>query len=249
VEFLAAWRFLTTVPIPFLRENSEEEIGDSLVYFPAVGAIIGVFLAGLAWLLGLILPSMVTCVLLVIAMVLITGAMHLDGLADTCDGLGGQTIPERQEIMKDSHHGSFGVIAIFCMLLLKAVALMNIPQHWLLLSLIVVPMIGRWTMVYCIAVFPYARPSGLGTIFKQQVSRWSFLIGALVVVAIAAIFFHWAGIIIIIITLGTAAGVAFLLNKQFGGLTGDTYGTVNEIAEVVALLVIVVLVNDQWLLH
>jgi len=249
LEFLAAWRFLTTVPIPFLRENSEDEIGDSLVYFPAIGAIIGLLLAGLAWVMTLILPPMVTGVLLVIAMVLVTGAMHLDGLADTCDGLGGQNIQERREIMKDSHHGSFGIISIFCILLLKVVTLMNIPQQWLFSALIIVPMLGRWAMVYCIAKYPYARESGLGTVFKQQAGGWSFLIGTFVVLAIAAILFHWAGLIIAVITLGIAAGVAYLLNKQFGGLTGDTYGAVNEIAEVVALLVIVVLVNKQWLLH
>lgn len=249
MEFVAAWRFLTTIPIPFLRENSEKEIGDSLVYFPIAGAIIGLILAGLAWILHLILPAMVVGVLLVIALVLITGAIHLDGLADTCDGLGGHTVAERLEIMHDSRHGTFGVAAITCLLLIKAATLISIPQHWLLPALVVFPMAGRWTMVYCITVHQYARPAGLGTIFKERSNKWSFLIGTLIVVAISAILFHWAGLIIVVLTLGIAAAAAYVCNKQFAGLTGDNYGAINEIAEVAVLLIIVILTNKHWLLH
>ena len=167
MKFLSALRFLTIIPLPGLPEVSSEEVGRSQVYFPVVGLIIGLLLAGLAWLLTLVLPITIVAILLIIALVLIIGGLHLDGLADTFDGLAGHNIEERWRIMRDSHIGSFGVIAIFCLLLLEYGSLINIPRPWLLWSLILMPTAGRWAMVYSIRFYPYARPSGLGKVFKD----------------------------------------------------------------------------------
>jgi adenosylcobinamide-GDP ribazoletransferase len=247
LEFIAAWRFLTIIPVPGLRTNTEKEIGGSLVYFPIVGAIIGLIMAGLAWLLELIVPQIVVSVLVVIATIIVTGAMHLDGLADTSDGLGGRTVAERQEIMHDSRHGTFGVTAIVGLIVLKIVTLTSLPQHWLLPALVVIPAIGRWTMMYCVTAYRYARPSGLGTIFKGN-SMLSFLIGTILAAAVSVVLFYWAGLIVVILTFGIAAAAAYGFKRLFGGLTGDNYGAVNEIAEVAVLLILVILTNKNWLL-
>ncbi len=167
MRFLAALRFLTIIPLPRLSEASGKDVGRSLVYFPIVGIIIGLILAGLAWVLTLVLPMAVVAILLIIALVLIIGGLHLDGLADTFDGLAGHTVEERWQIMRDSHIGSFGVVAIVCLLLLEYGSLISIPRAWLFWSLILMPTAGRWAIVYAITVYPYARPSGSGRYLRR----------------------------------------------------------------------------------
>ena len=166
---LAALQFLTVIPVK--RSFSAEQIGRSTSYFPVVGIIIGVILAVLNYLLGLVLPASVVNVLLVVSMVLLSGALHLDGLVDTCDGIAGHRTPEeRWRVMHDSRAGGFGVIGAALFLLVKFVSLNSVPQSLMMFTLVAAPVISRWTMVYAIFAYPYARPSGLGKMFTKAVS-------------------------------------------------------------------------------
>lgn len=248
MKFLAAWRFLTIIPLPFRRENTEAEITGSLVYFPVVGLIIGIILAGLGWLLNLFLPQLVVAILLVIALTSITAAMHIDGLADTLDGLGGKDTEERLHIMRDSHHGSYGIVGIVVILLLKVITLSTIPEHWILLTLIAFPVVGRWTMVYCITIFSYVRPSGLGTLFKKSATLTVFIMTTLLTLIVVAFTLHGGGVIIMALVLFMVIAVSSFFNKQFGGFTGDNYGAINEIAEGTFMLLVVLFSYRGWFL-
>ncbi|MBI2174827.1 MAG: adenosylcobinamide-GDP ribazoletransferase, partial [Candidatus Omnitrophica bacterium] len=171
MRFLAALSFLTIIPLPIRREISPEEVGRSLGYFPVVGVIIGLILAGLNWLFRWFLPPTVISGLLIVAMVLISGALHLDGFIDTCDGIAGhQTVEDRWRVMHDSRVGAFGVIGVFLLLLVKYVSLSSLPESWLTITLLVMPVVSRWAMVYAVFAYPYARPDGLGLAFKQGAS-------------------------------------------------------------------------------
>ncbi|GAI09498.1 unnamed protein product, partial [marine sediment metagenome] len=166
MRFLAALQFLTIIPLPWRREVSPEEVGGSIAYFPVVGIIIGLILAGLNWLLGLILPPAIVNVLLIVSLVIISGALHLDGFVDTCDGtVGGKTAEDRWQVMHDSRAGSFGIIGVCCLLLVKYISLNNVPETLLMATLVLMPVVSRWAMVYAIFAYPYARPSGLGKVF------------------------------------------------------------------------------------
>ena len=122
MRFLAALKFLTIIPLPSRLEPTPEEVGHSLAYFPVVGIIIGLILAGLNWLLGLFLPPAVVAGLVLVFMVVISGALHLDGFADTCDGIAGhRTAEERLQVMRDSRVGAFAVIGVSLLLLVKYV--------------------------------------------------------------------------------------------------------------------------------
>jgi adenosylcobinamide-GDP ribazoletransferase len=231
-----------------LREVSAKEVGRSLVYFPVVGLMLGIILAGLGWILGLVLPQAVVSILLIIVLVVLIGGLHLDGLADTFDGMAGHTVEERWQIMRDSHIGSFGVIAIACLLLLQYASLINIPRAWFFYALILMPTAGRWAMVYAIKVYPYARPAGLGTVFKENAGWWSLIIATLIVLAVAGGLMKWAGLVIMVVVWGVTAGVATLFKRQFAGLTGDNYGAINEIAEISVLVMVVLLNHAHWLL-
>jgi adenosylcobinamide-GDP ribazoletransferase len=239
---------LTIIPLPKLREVSGKDVGRSLVFFPVVGIVIGLILAGLAWVLTLVLPMTVVAVLLIIALVLIIGGLHLDGLADTFDGLSGHTVEERWSIMRDSHIGSFGVVAIVCLLLLEYASLISVPRAWLFGSLILMPTAGRWAMVYAITVYPYARPSGLGTVFKENAGKWSLVIATVITLAVAGGLFLWIGLVIMMVVWGITAGIGSFFRKRFNGLTGDNYGAINVIAEVTVLVVVVLLSHTDWLL-
>ena len=247
MKFLAALQFLTIIPLPRRREVSPEDLGRSIGYFPVVGLIIGLILAGLNWLLGLFLPPAVVNVLLIVYLVVISGALHLDGFADTCDGIAGHKTPEaRWQAMHDSRAGAFGIVGICLLLLVKYVSLNSVPETSLTATLILMPVLSRWAMVYAIFAYPYARPSGLGKIFKQGTSWPKLLMATLISLAVVIL----AGLAGLAIILGLAIMLAIwimvlimatYLKRKFAGLTGDTYGAVNEVAEVGVLILVCLL--------
>jgi adenosylcobinamide-GDP ribazoletransferase len=248
VSFLAALRFLTIIPIRWRREVSPEAVGRSIVYFPVVGVIIGLILAGLSWLLGLLLPSALVSVLLIVALAAISGALHLDGFIDTCDGMtGGKTVEERWRVMQDSRAGSFGIIGVCLLLLTKYVSLNAVPDGWLMLTLVLMPVVSRWAMVYAVFAYPYAKPSGLGTVFKQRASWLRFTIATVITLAVAVVLAQLAGFIIMLIIWVIVVAMAACLKGKFGGLTGDTYGAINEVAEVCLLILVCLLAHVGWL--
>ena len=236
--FLAALQFLTSIPVPRRLKLGPES--KPATYFPVVGLIIGLILAVLNWLFSFILPPAVVNALLLAALVIITGALHLDGLADTCDGIAGhKPIEERWRVMRDSHTGAFGVIGVVLVLLLKYVALNSLPGPFVIATLIFMPVVSRWAMVYAIFAYPYARPSGLGTAFKQS-TRWPQLTAAtLTTIVVATALFPLFSIMGFLLLFGIWL-VTFIfsiyLKRKFAGLTGDTYGAINEVAEVMALV-------------
>ena len=242
MSFLAAIQFLTSLPLPGRRETSPEELGRATAYFPAVGLIIGAILAGFHWLLSLILPAAVVNALLIVILVIITGALHLDGFVDTCDGIAGhKSVEDRWRVMRDSRAGAFGIIGVALLLLVKYVSLNSLPPALMTATLLFMPVVSRWAMVYAIFVYPYARPSGLGTAFKQA-TRWSqFTVATLITIVVATAlfpFFSLTGFILIFGVWMISTLFAIYLKHKFAGLTGDTYGAINEVAEVMALLLV-----------
>jgi len=212
-----------------------------------VGLIIGLIMAGLKWLLGLFLPPAVVDVLLIVYLAVISGALHLDGFADTCDGIAGHKTPEaRWEVMHDSRAGAFGIVGVCLLLLVKYVSLNNVPENLLLATLILMPVVSRWAMVYAIFAYPYARPSGLGKVFKQGTSWPRLLMATLISLAVVIL----AGLAGLAIIPGLAIMLAIwimvlimatYLKRKFAGLTGDTYGAINEVAEVGVLILVCLL--------
>jgi adenosylcobinamide-GDP ribazoletransferase len=229
---------LTSIPIP---GRSADRAGYAAAWFPVVGLIIGLVLAAAYRALDLILPYAAANALIIVVLVLITGAVHLDGLADTCDGIAGhRSVEQRLAIMRDSRTGAFGVVGIVLVLLVKYAVLNGLPRDLLTANLVFMPVVSRWAMVYTVFALPYARPSGLGSGLKQD-TRWpQFVIATAITLAIAAAmfpFFSLTGFIMIVGVWVVTALFALYLRGKLGGLTGDTYGAVNEVGEAAALLV------------
>ena len=245
MRFLAALQFLTAIPLPGRREFGPEELGRSTGYFPVVGLIIGLILAGLNWLLGLVLPSAVVSALLLVSLAVITGLMHLDGFVDTCDGIAGhKTVEDRWQVMHDSRAGAFGIVGVVLLLLVKYVSLNSIPASLMMVTLIFMPVVSRWAMVYAIFAYPYARPSGLGKAFQQGTGWPGFILATLITVAVAVALiplFQLAGLLLIVSVWMITVIMATYLKRKFSGLTGDTYGAINEVAEVSVLILVILL--------
>ncbi|MFH0847042.1 MAG: adenosylcobinamide-GDP ribazoletransferase [Chloroflexota bacterium] len=247
---LTALRFLTVIPAPGKRELNARALGRALPFFPVVGIFIGALLSGLNWLLRLILPRSVVSALLILSLTLITGGLHLDGFADTCDGMAGHKTPEaRLAIMKDSHVGAFGVAGITLLILIKYLSLNSLPEAVLNQTLLVFPLVSRWLMVYAIFTYPYARAEGLGKTFKEGVTGTKFLLATVISLTTVFLTAGFAGLLLMGAAAMITAIFAYYLKRRLGGLTGDSYGAINEIAEVttvISTLVLFRLVGQGW---
>ena len=243
--FWAALQFLTIFPTPLHHEADTKAFGQSLTYFPLVGLILGAILFGLYYGLSFILPALVINALIITTLVILTGAHHLDGLVDTCDGvIAGKSKEERLAIMSDAKVGAFGIVGAILLLLLKYVSLSSAP---ILPALLLMPTLSRWTMVSVIFTFPYAKPSGMGLAFKQG-ANWQRLTIATVIALIIAVgslklwgLALWWGLALMAALWLIIFGIASYFRSRLGGLTGDNYGAINEIAEVLALLLIILI--------
>lgn len=233
---LIAWRFLTIVPLPGATPVSAKELGASQGFFPLVGLLLGGGLAALDWLLGLIFPLSLASALTIAAWVAVTGALHLDGLVDTCDGLApGRTREERLAIMRDSHSGGFGVAGGVCLLLAKYGALLGLvgpPRFW---SLLLAPTLGRWALVHAILAYPYAHSQGKGSAFKAEASLGRFLLATFWAALPSLALLRLGGLALLVGNALVGGATARFLASHFGGLTGDSYGAINEVVEVTSL--------------
>ncbi|HEY6411299.1 MAG TPA: adenosylcobinamide-GDP ribazoletransferase [Ktedonobacteraceae bacterium] len=245
-EFVAAVRFLTVFPLPgntpiFDKEAVTSRIVIGCEYFPLVGLLLALLLWLLVLILAPLVPQLVLAALLVVSLVILTGGLHLDGLMDTCDGLfGGSTRERKLEIMRDSHVGSFGVLGAACILLLKFALFASINVHSLPLALLIALPSARWAMVLMLRVFPGARPTGLGAAFHQAVTIERLLVAGIVALAIVLIVGQFIGLLVWIAVTAAALVMGFWIYRNIGGLTGDSYGAIEEVVEVVALLVLVI---------
>jgi len=237
VGFWAALEFLTLFPTPRRREITANYVGQSLTYFPLVGLILGVILVGLNYGLTLLLPTSVVNALLIIALVILTGAHHLDGLVDTCDGvIAGKSKEERLAIMSDSRVGVFGIAAAVLLLLLKYVSLSSAT---ILPALLLMPTLSRWIMVSAIFTFPYAKSSGMGLAFKQGANWQRLTIATVIALVVAVLVLKLWGLVLMTALWLITFGIASFFRSRLGGLTGDNYGALNELAEVLVLLLII----------
>ncbi|HEU0004324.1 MAG TPA: adenosylcobinamide-GDP ribazoletransferase, partial [Ktedonobacteraceae bacterium] len=175
-EFVAALRFLSVLPVPgsallFDKDETAPRLIIGCEYFPVVGLLLALLLWLLVLLFSRLIPQIALAALLLVALAMLTGGLHLDGLMDTCDGLfGGRTRERKLEIMRDSRVGSFGVLGALCVLLLKFALLASIPVPSLPTALLLILPVARWSMVLALYVFPPACPTGLGAAYHHAIT-------------------------------------------------------------------------------
>ena len=273
----AAVGFLTVLPIGRSispgQPSGQRAVSNSRAFFPFVGLLLGLALVVVEFAAARLFPVYLTAGILLVVMVIATRGLHLDGLMDVCDSLfGGYTKERRLEIMKDPHVGAFGVVAGSMLILLKFAALLSLLDPRLLggggwigyaplsstltllpsqpgkvLALLLFPTLSRWAMVVCLGAFPYVRQQGLGSPFHQGNAKLSTLAATLTALAASLVLggFGGLGLFAGVTLLALAAG--WIMTRAFGGLTGDSYGAVNEVSEVAVLAGAVALVHQGWM--
>jgi len=250
LDLITAVRFLTIIPIPWGRPESPEAVGRSQAYFPLVGLGLGLALVGLDQGLGRVLANEPRAWLLVIALATLSGGMHLDGLADSADGLLGARGPgpeERLAIMRDGRVGAYGVLALIAVLSLKWSAVLSLPSDVRAEGLLLAPCLGRATVVAGACLFPYARTAGLGLVVHQTAGRVSLAVAGVVALGAAGALLGWGGLVTAIMVSGAALAVAAWAAHRLAGLTGDVHGALVELTEAMTLLLVAAGGQRGWL--
>lgn len=231
--FFAALGFLTRLPLPARLFDGASSPSAQLAWYPLVGLVIG----GLLWALGAFAshtsPLLAAGVLLA-AWVALTGALHLDGLADSADAwVGGMGDRDRTlAIMKDPRSGPIGVTAIVLVLLLKFAALASLPQPSV--AVVLGPVLGRAVLTLAFITTPYVRAGGIGSGLVGE-SR-AVCVVALALTSVFALLAGWHGVRALIVAGVVFAAWRWACIKRLGGMTGDTCGALTELAEAAVLV-------------
>lgn len=237
-ELRQALVFLTVLPVTAAAPTSPRELGRAMAYFPLVGFGLGLLLAGCHLGLGILFPPAVVALLVLLLLIAVTGALHLDGVADTADGMYGlRDRATRLRIMKDSRVGAMGVIALCSLLLLKVISLNAIPlaEQWQVL--VALPVVGRWMMVALAVLAPYARSEGgTGSAFVEEAGRRELAIATMILAAVLLGLFGLWGLTLLAALCLAVIAVERYFKARLGGVTGDILGAVCEWSEAFFLL-------------
>jgi len=238
---VVAVRYLTILPVPgpavpASSGPSLADLGRSAAWFPIVGLGLGLVLALAQWAASRLFPPLLVGLLTIAAWKLLTGGLHLDGLADCLDGLAGRDAAHRLAIMRDSRIGAFAAIGLVLVLLLDvaAVAEMADDRRWR--ALVVAPTVARATPLVLARLFPPARRDGQGASFQASVGRVPTVLAVALASLVAVVVLGWTGVVAALAGLLAAVLLGWLLAIRLGGVTGDVLGAAVEVAELTVLL-------------
>ena len=238
-QFLILIQFMTRIPVFVNVEYDEEKLGKSIKYFPLVGAVIGIFLFGINFLAGKITGNrQIIAVIIVVAEIFITGILHIDGLADTFDGLFSYAKKERMlEIMKDSRIGTNGAVVLILYFMTKIILLSEVKPEYILLY----PIISRLSTSMNAGLGEYARKDGMSNGIIEKNGSKEAVISVAITVILSFLILRIKGLGVL------AAAIVFILifmrsvKKKIGGITGDTMGASLELTSILILLTGVIL--------
>jgi adenosylcobinamide-GDP ribazoletransferase len=236
-SLILAVRFLTVVPVPGREEQGVSALGRAAWWFPVVGFLLGVGLAGTLAVLQALFPPLLASALLVTAWKAVTGGIHLDGLADVLDGLAGRDQAQRLAIMRDSRVGAFGAAGLILFLFLVVTAVADLPDPVRGRLLILAPVVGRAApLLVGVWLRPATPGEGLGAAFVDGLSRWAGPLWVLGGIGLGVALLGPWGAAIPALAWVTVVLCASFVARRLGGLTGDVLGAVVELAELGALL-------------
>jgi len=243
-SFLLALQFLTIIPIR-LKEAGDQRMASSLVFYPFVGLLLGLFLSGVSVLFSFLnFSPLALSVITVVVLIIITGGLHLDGLSDTADAfLSGKPKGQMLEIMRDSRTGVMGVLSLISVILIKIVLLFSISKSLQPIALMLMCSLSCWSAVAAMFFFPYARKEGKAGIFIKGMNLKIFIFSSIAAVFCAATVWQVKGLIILLIVTGFSYAAGRFSTGKIGGITGDTLGAGIELTEVITLLFIFILGN------
>lgn len=240
--FLAALGFLTVAPLPARWREDREALSRSVPLFPVIGVAAGFLVACCDVVFMHLLPVWSASVLTAIAMIAVSGGLHIDGLSDTADGFfSARTGEKALEIMRDSRIGAMGVVAIASAFALKVALLLSLHDGRRFDAIWLMPIAGRCAMLTPMSLLPYARPEGgLASLFQERRSSAHALWADVFVLAAGRFLLGPAGIVAAIVVIAAAHALSVAIRRRIGGMTGDTLGAVCEICELLPAMTLLV---------
>ncbi|MCS6925532.1 MAG: adenosylcobinamide-GDP ribazoletransferase [Candidatus Binatia bacterium] len=241
-ELLIALQFLTVVRVRQDLPFSETALGRSGVFFPLIGLALGLIVWGIDIILRPFIPLPFLNVVIVFALAFFSRGLHLDGLADSADGLlGSQDRHRSLEIMKDSAIGTFGVLAVMAAVLLKLRALDLLTGSYRGSALLLSPMLGRWACVVMAYSSRPARAEGLGATFVRGVQFREFALASVFTLALVFASLEVLGLLVFLPLAALILCFTLYCNRRLGGATGDTLGALGEMVETATFCLLMVL--------
>jgi adenosylcobinamide-GDP ribazoletransferase len=234
-SFRSAVAFLTVVPVGAAADHPVERLGRA--YFPAVGALLGL-VAGVSFaLVATVTTPLIAAVAATAVLAVLTGALHLDGVADAADGLfGGRDIARRLEVMRDPRVGSFGLVAVILVMVGDVAALASLSPAQAIVALVIAGAISRWALLVMIATLAYVREAGLGVAAAGPHRSFDVVIGSAIAVIVCLLAWRPAAVAALVAVV-IALGIRAIARRRIGGATGDIYGATAELTQLGVLIV------------
>lgn len=242
----AAFSFLTTVPLPRF-EHQDALTRKAVRWFWLVGIVLGAIVGGASIGLSWLLPAPGAAAVVVLLWIVLTGGLHMDGLADTADAAFA-SVPRarRLEILSDVHHGSFAAVAIAVVVLAKWSGLVSFSSHQMAAAVVVGAVSSRAALAPVLWAFEPARATGMAAAMKPGATTGVAAFSLVAALAVGLVCFGPAGLALVAGIAVAAIAIAAWLSARFGGVTGDACGAVVEVAEVLALLAAGALLEHGW---
>jgi len=240
--FISAIQFLTIIPIGTRMAISPRRLSSATTYFPLVGLLLGLILVGInSFLSAMMVDPFLIKVVLIILLIILTGGLHLDGLADTVDAFGSRkSRTDILKIMRDSHIGTMGVLGLVSVILLKIALLNAINPKVLNISLVLMCILSRYSLVLSLYLFRYGRQEGKAKVFAKNTTPRIFIIATIMTLFFAIVILKLTGFAIFILTAIFAFLIGLFVLKRIAGITGDTLGATNELTEIFVLMLILI---------
>ncbi|MDP2938856.1 MAG: adenosylcobinamide-GDP ribazoletransferase [Candidatus Omnitrophota bacterium] len=250
-HFLIALQFLTIIPIGNKITIDKKKLSFITVSFPIIGLVLGLILSCANQLFSLVLSEpLLINVFLIVLLIILTGGLHLDGLADTFDAL--LSRKDRQEmlkIMRQSNIGTMGVLSLISVILIKLALLNSLDASLKNTSLILMCLLSRYSLVFSMFLFPYAREEGKAKAFIEGMNFKIFSLATILSLIFSLLIFKLKGLIIFGMVVIFVLLIGKFITKKIGGITGDTLGAVNELTEAFILLNVLILTGGcKWMM-
>lgn len=243
-----ALEFLTPLRLRRVRQWDDRTFASALGWYPAVGLLIGLALFGIDLALEELLPPGPRSAVLLAALALLSGGLHLDGVADTADGMALQgDRGDRLSVMSEGNVGPAGAMALAIVLIVQWAALAALDDPLRAAGLVLAPALARWTVAPVAVLFRAARPRGLGAALRDGVWPLAAPLSALLIFGACLVLLGPAGLALPIVAAGGAVVLAGAASRMLDGVTGDTFGAAIEVAQATALLALVAAASQGWL--
>jgi len=244
---LIAIEFLTPLRLRKVQTYDDRTFAEALGWYPFAGLVIGVFLALADRGLTELLPPAPVAALTVALLALLSGGLHLDGVADTADGMAVQGDRARRlGVMSEGNTGPAGVMALVLVLLAEWAAISSLPPDARTAALILAPVLARWTVVPVGLLFRPARPRGLGHAIHSGMWPLAAPLATAIALAAALATFGVAGLVLMLLAAVSAVLIAGAASRMLQGVTGDVFGAGIEIAQVVTWFAIIAALQRDW---